>query len=728
MPSIPGLIRYPENPVNDTPGPGTDIPVTTQPIANQTDGPLSSMVKLSLLVSLSLLALAVSDPTPQVCPLSCSVPPSSALSSCASVTKYSVCQTSPSWSTQDERVARYLDGLGVSAKELVALVERGKKKKTKSKESSSPTDPPSENAVAAGKCAGSLLSLLCMSSFPPCEIGTETKSVCHSACTAAVRTCAASPDVVSLPQSFCASALGYELDTVDQTDLSKNPPADSPGCVHLSYEGANHLMWIAGFTIAGLFSFLAALGFNLQKLSMNREQHRRPLSSPRRPPLRQPLWFLGMSLITCGSLLDFVAFGLAPASLLAPLGALSLVWNMYLAPAFNGERLSAESARATAIICVGTLMTVIFAAHATPTYTLEDLLLLYREPVMVGYVLAVAAFMCFLFKTLKALELGSDVKKMIDKDTEEQNPLLSSSLSSSFSSSSSVLPTSYNPSSPVPVTQSTPLAAAKIRPSRSNSFESNSNSNSSSNNNSNSSFAASSVGFLAAAAATPSKAKAAVLEWSRAPSLFESTEMQRIVCYGGIAGVFGGCSVLLGKSTAELVKNVMTGDDDGAFTHFAPFAIIFGMLASLLTQITVLNHGLSKFNALLMVPVYQSFWNTSSVLGGIIYFQEYRDMGAFQALFFGCGIAVTLMGVDNLLRERINEVNLGPQRSTSLSISAGGESAGGEDSFSDCKEEENGDDQERDWNCDRRADSPPRREGRETPPHGAIELKSVMGP
>ena len=106
-------------------------------------------------------------------------------------------------------------------------------------------------------------------------------------------------------------------------------------------------------------------------------------------------------------------------------------------------------------------------------------------------------------------------------------------------------------------------------------------------------------------------------------------EMLRIICFGGLAGSFGGCSVLLAKSTAELVKNALFEDGAYAFKHSpVPYIIIVLMICCLLTQITILNKGLSRFNALLMVPVYQSFWNGSSVLGGIIYFQEYVWRGA----------------------------------------------------------------------------------------------------
>ena len=48
----------------------------------------------------------------------------------------------------------------------------------------------------------------------------------------------------------------------------------------------------------------------------------------RKKPPQLCLWNVGFTLIIVGSILDFVAFGLAPQSLLAPLGALTLVWNM----------------------------------------------------------------------------------------------------------------------------------------------------------------------------------------------------------------------------------------------------------------------------------------------------------------------------------------------------------------------------------------------------------------
>ena len=61
---------------------------------------------------------------------------------------------------------------------------------------------------------------------------------------------------------------------------------------------------------------MTLLSARRQKLSLNR--------NPATPALRQPLWVFGFVLLIIGTLLDFVAFGLAPQSLLAPLAALTL--------------------------------------------------------------------------------------------------------------------------------------------------------------------------------------------------------------------------------------------------------------------------------------------------------------------------------------------------------------------------------------------------------------------
>lgn len=76
------------------------------------------------------------------------------------------------------------------------------------------------------------------------------------------------------------------------------------------------------------------------------------------------------------------------------------------------------------------------------------------------------------------------------------------------------------------------------------------------------------------------------------------------------------------------------------------------MVVSLVCQVTFLNKGLHTFNALLTVPVYQTFWIVSSVFGGLVYFNEWSFMSNTEVLFFTFGLSVTISGIVYLLRVR----------------------------------------------------------------------------
>lgn len=157
--------------------------------------------------------------------------------------------------------------------------------------------------------------------FNVCELGTP-QSLCLDSCTSALAgNCTAVLGPVALATAtlrFCGSASALNRGV-----------ADGGQCFDVDYVGPKHSAWVVGFVIAVVFSFFASVGINLQKKALKQnelvaqEQNAEPT-----PAYRLPLWCLGFFLILAGSILDFVAFGLAPQSLLAPLAALTLVWNM----------------------------------------------------------------------------------------------------------------------------------------------------------------------------------------------------------------------------------------------------------------------------------------------------------------------------------------------------------------------------------------------------------------
>ena len=334
-------------------------------------------------------------------------------------------------------------------------------------------------------------------------------------------------------------------------------------------------LWILGVGISIFFSITNSLGINLQKYALNKMQKERISEAVRdaeppstNSPFRNPTWLCGFILVAMGSLLDFVAFGMAPQTLLAPLAALSLVWNLMLAPLLHGEQVTRRKWQATLIIMFGVTSTVIFNSHATPEYQLDDLIRLYHQTTMTVYMVAVTSMLACMFGVVRCIEAPERAMRRARRAGFER--LAESAGAYGDVDDGSDIGTSGESES-----------ALNVRDLQA--------------------------------------------EW----------KLVHITCYGGIAGTFGGQSVLLAKSTVELIKTSLFNGGD-AYKQLPFYLILSGMAVTLLLQISFLNEGLRRFDALLIFPTYQAFWILMSVLGGIMYFQVGCMLYANNALLFNC--------------------------------------------------------------------------------------------
>ncbi|GMF21845.1 unnamed protein product [Phytophthora lilii] len=242
-------------------------------------------------------------------------------------------------------------------------------------------------------CTTVLKRTQCLAVFNACEMGTA-ETLCLDSCKEAVRTdCIATLSTATL-SAMQTAACGDENAPV--TGVS-----DEGKCFDTDYDGPNRAVWVIGFTIAVVFSFLASVGINLQKKALKQNE----LGPEPLPAYRLPLWVLGFVLCAVGSVLDFVAFGLAPQSLLAPLAALTLVWNMMLAPCFNKEKLTKKDIVSTLIIFVGATIAVVFASHTSPSYNLDMLMALYRDPLTIVYFCVVFLAVVAHFAAIKIVDI-----------------------------------------------------------------------------------------------------------------------------------------------------------------------------------------------------------------------------------------------------------------------------------------------------------------------------------
>lgn len=303
-----------------------------------------------------LWLLAAFSPLASATCSSCDVPTAAALTFCSPFVTYSACRSGGSWTDMD------------------ATAEEQYKKLVNA-------------TTIASSCETALKRTQCMAVFNVCEMGTP-ETLCLDSCVDAIKTyCIATQSTLKAP------ACGDDSSPI--TGIS-----DEGKCFDTDYNGPEKAIWVIGFAIAVVFSFLASVGINLQKKALKQNE----LMAEPKPAYRLPLWMLGFILCVVGSVLDFVAFGLAPQSLLAPLAALTLVWNMMLAPCFNKEKLSRKDIVSTLIIFVGATIAVVFASHTSPSYNLEMLMQLYRDPLTIVYFCVVFLTVVAHFAAIKVVD------------------------------------------------------------------------------------------------------------------------------------------------------------------------------------------------------------------------------------------------------------------------------------------------------------------------------------
>jgi hypothetical protein len=74
-----------------------------------------------------------------------------------------------------------------------------------------------------------------------------------------------------------------------------------------------------------------------------------------------------------------------PVVILAPLGAVSLLWNAFFARLLLGDVFSPWMLVGTLLIAGGAVLIAIFGIVPEPTHSLDDLLALFRRPTFVAY-------------------------------------------------------------------------------------------------------------------------------------------------------------------------------------------------------------------------------------------------------------------------------------------------------------------------------------------------------
>ncbi|EME81968.1 uncharacterized protein MYCFIDRAFT_154588, partial [Pseudocercospora fijiensis CIRAD86] len=87
--------------------------------------------------------------------------------------------------------------------------------------------------------------------------------------------------------------------------------------------------------------------------------------------LKSPIWWVGIAMMVVGEIGNFLAYGFAPASIVAPLGVVALVSNCLIAPLLLREKFRLRDGLGVLIASGGAVVVVLSASSSNPKLTPE---------------------------------------------------------------------------------------------------------------------------------------------------------------------------------------------------------------------------------------------------------------------------------------------------------------------------------------------------------------------
>ncbi|KNE61052.1 hypothetical protein AMAG_06807 [Allomyces macrogynus ATCC 38327] len=380
--------------------------------------------------------------------------------------------------------------------------------------------------------------------------------------------------------------------------------------------------WVIGVVISVIGGVVLNLGLNLQKLSFRRAA---AIPEPARPPpYRQPIWVFGFTVWILANLASFVALSFAAQSLIAALGAVSLVANAVAAPLINKEPFGKLDALAIVLISTGTVVIVAFASHDEAEYTLCALMLFYRRPSVIAYLtvnVAVIVGLWFFIRIMDAHLARIEHARVLAASL----PRHASVTAASGTESDRETPTTMT--SKTLHRQST-ASAASVTPA----------------------FRASSSSTISSAASTRPLARAAFGSAAASPRWLARVGPTSVaaryllpLAYAALGGMLGGLTVLLAKSAAELI--VTTAQGENQFRFVATYLILVGIAVTGVGQVVYINAGLQRYDALVQVPAFYVVYTLCGIVSGGLYFNEFHALSGTQFALFSVGVVLTFLGV-----------------------------------------------------------------------------------
>ncbi|KAI9512593.1 hypothetical protein F5148DRAFT_1373089 [Russula earlei] len=319
----------------------------------------------------------------------------------------------------------------------------------------------------------------------------------------------------------------------------------------------------AGIVVGLLASCVQSLGLTIQRKShvlnqalpdhLQRVEHRRPL------------WLLGFLIFISSNILGSV-FQIAslPVVILAPLGAVSLLWNAFFAFFILGDVFSLWMILGTFLIAGGAVLIAIFGIVPEPNHSIEDLLVLFCRPAFVAYfiLLGFAVLVCLAITHLAEYSYSRRLP------SRPPSPLLIRTDSVTDLT-----------------TERTPLLDRKRAP--------------------------------ASSAASTVSVTSSTLQKNVPPS---PMALLLSISYASTSGILSGMCLVFAKAGVELLLISIHGNNQ--FWQWQAWMLVLGLVVFALLQLWYLHKALKLADPTIVCPLAFCFYNISSIVNGLVYFDQ----------------------------------------------------------------------------------------------------------
>ncbi|KAI8078637.1 magnesium transporter [Halteromyces radiatus] len=144
-----------------------------------------------------------------------------------------------------------------------------------------------------------------------------------------------------------------------------------------------------GLILAICSSILIGISFVITKKGLQRCSSEHGCASDSHRYLRNPIWWIGLFTMVCGELLNFVGYTFAPAILITPLGALSVIIGALLASIFLKERLGSTGIIGCLLSLIGAVIIVLHSPEDPSVQSVEELVSYMLQPGFIVYFIIV---------------------------------------------------------------------------------------------------------------------------------------------------------------------------------------------------------------------------------------------------------------------------------------------------------------------------------------------------